>query len=118
MASHNELGKKGELIARQYVQQQAYEVLHTNWKWGRKEIDIIACRQDCLVFFEVKTRIGDLYGWPEEAVNGRKRHYLQAAADVFLARSPWIPAAIRFDIIAITFSQEDVYELTHFEDAF
>lgn len=118
MASHNELGKKGEQIARMYVQQQAYQIIHTNWKWGKKEIDIIACKGRELVFIEVKTRISGLYGWPEEAVHHKKRGYLQGAAEVYLERSGDTPAAIRFDIIAITFTRGEEYELVHFEDAF
>ena len=118
MASHNELGKKGEQIAQTYVQQQSYQILHTNWKWGKKEIDIIAAKGDELVFMEVKTRINNLYGWPEEGVHHKKRQYLQNAAEVFLERSSYNPIAIRFDIIAITFMEGEAYELEHFEDAF
>lgn|SRR5687767_9143365 len=118
MASHNELGKKGEQIAQVYVQQQCYHVLHTNWKWGRKEIDIIASKGNDLIFIEVKTRINNLYGWPEEGVHHKKRQYLQGAAEVFLEKSGHTPAAIRFDIIAITFTKGEEYELEHFEDAF
>jgi putative endonuclease len=118
MASHNELGKKGEHIAQNYLQQQRYTVLHTNWKWGRKEIDVIASKDDHLVFVEVKTRINDLFGWPEDKVDYKKRRYLQGAAEVFLERSRLTPAAIRFDIIAITFTHGTEYEVVHFEDAF
>jgi putative endonuclease len=118
MASHIALGKKGEQIAQNYLDQQQYRILHTNWRWKQKEIDIIAERDGCLVFFEVKTRISDLYGWPEEAVHGKKRKYLQLAAEVFLERSATLPDAIRFDIIAITFTSGEAYELEHFEDAF
>lgn len=118
MASHIALGKKGEQIAQRYVEGQHYRILHVNWKWGKKEIDIIAQRDGCLVFFEVKTRIGDRYGWPEEAVHTRKRKYLQQVAEVYLEKSRELPEAIRFDIIAITFRTEEAYELEHFEDAF
>lgn len=118
MASHNELGKKGEQIAQNYLQQQSYHILHTNWKCGRKEIDIIAARGGDLIFIEVKTRANDLYGWPEESVHHKKRQYLQGAAEVFLERGGHTPSAIRFDIISITFTQGEAYDLEHFEDAF
>ena len=71
-----------------------------------------------LVFIEVQTRINSLFGWPEEAVHYKKRKFLQGAAEVYLERSGDTPAAIRFDIIAITFTQGEQYELEHFEDAF
>jgi putative endonuclease len=118
MASHNELGKKGELIAQNYLQQQQYTVLHVNWKWGRKEIDVIALKNEQLVFVEVKTRINSVFGWPEEKVDHKKRQYLQGAAEVFMEKSGLTPVAIRFDVIAITFGEGDGMEVVHFEDAF
>jgi putative endonuclease len=118
MASHNELGKKGELIAQNYLQQQQYTVLHVNWKWGRKEIDVIALKEEHLVFVEVKTRINSVFGWPEEKVDHKKRQYLQGAAEVFMEKSGLTPVAIRFDIIAITFGAGEEMEVVHFEDAF
>ena len=118
MASHIELCKKGEQIAQNYLQQNHYRILHTNWKWGKKEIDIIADKEGCLVFLEVKTRINNTYGWPEEGVHNRKRNYLLNAAEVYLEKCLYCPAAIRFDIIAITFVTPDNYDLQHFEDAF
>lgn len=118
MASHNELGKKGEQIAQNYLQQQQYTVLHINWKWGRKEIDVIALKDGQLVFVEVKTRINSVFGWPEDKVDFKKRQYLQGAAEVFMEKSGLTPLAIRFDIIAITFGEEGGMEVVHFEDAF
>ena len=89
MASHNELGKKGEQIAQNYLQQQQYTVLHINWKWGRKEIDVIALKDGHLVFVEVKTRINSVFGWPEEKVLAylqaeSGRHFDPAVVEAFM----------------------------------
>jgi putative endonuclease len=118
MASHIALGKKGELIALGHLQQLQYHILELNWRHKRREIDIIGSQADCLVFFEVKTLATDLFGWPEHRVDAAKRRHLRAAASAYMERMARLPAAIRFDVIAITFQPDGSYELLHMEDAF
>ena len=118
MLSHLELGKKGELIAQEYLRNQSYTILHVNWRHGRREIDIIAEGADCLVFVEVKTVSSELYGWPEKKVNFHKMRHLHAAAAVYLDKMTQPPPAIRFDIISITFQRDGKHDLLHMEDAF
>lgn len=116
MPAHLTIGRRGEKIAAAYVRKYC-QVLHQNWKYGRKEIDIIACRNACIYFIEVKTRSSGTFGWPEEAVDSRKKENILAAADAYLSTYDLAPAMIRFDIIAITF-QGAAYELAHFRDVF
>ncbi|SFM94807.1 putative endonuclease [Chitinophaga sp. YR627] len=118
MASHIALGKKGELIACGHLRLHHYEIIAVNWRHRRKEIDIIASRDGCLVFFEVKTLASDLYGWPEKHVTAAKRRNIQAVASAYMDRMKQLPKVIRFDVIAITFQPDGTYELVHFEDAF
>jgi putative endonuclease len=118
MASHIALGKKGELIAREFLLQRQYTILALNWRHRRREIDIIAATAECLVFFEIKTLATDLFGWPEQHVDAAKRRHIQAAASAYMDRLPRLPPAIRFDVIAITFEKDGTYDLVHFEDAF
>jgi putative endonuclease len=118
MASHIDLGKKGELLAQEYLLRKNYQLLHINWRNVRLEIDIVASVSGCLVFFEVKTLARDLYGWPEQKVNARKIKHLQLAATAYLETLPQPPKAIRFDIISITFQPDGSHELLHMEDAF
>jgi putative endonuclease len=117
MASHNELGKKGEKIAQQYLLDQAFTIVATNWQKAKWEIDIIAQKEKLLVFAEVKSRTGNFFGDPEEAVHAQKEDYLRSAAEAFLEENSF-EGEVRFDVIAITFYNEDDYELYHIEDAF
>jgi putative endonuclease len=118
MASHIDLGKKGELLAQEYLLRENYQLLHINWRHGRREIDIIAMKSGCLVFFEVKTLARELFGWPEQKVNIRKQRNLQLTAEAYMEQMTSLPKAIRFDIIAITFKPDGTHELLHMEDAF
>ncbi|UYQ95097.1 YraN family protein [Chitinophaga horti] len=117
MASHHELGKKGEALAAAFLRGKGHRVLHTNWRWGKKEIDIISEHERLIIFTEVKTRSSSLFGWPEEAVDVHKSDLLQRAASRYLEQYDHEPLDIRFDIIAITFSSEENYELLHLVDA-
>lgn len=120
MASHIEFGKKGEDLAVAHLQQQQYEILHRNWTYGRKEIDIVARQGDTLVFVEVKTRSSQFFGMPEDAVNPRKTDFLQQAASQYMNQNSLQPNAIRFDIIAVTIdaTAAGLQEIVHLEDAF
>jgi putative endonuclease len=118
MASHIDLGKNGELLAQEYLLKANYEVLHVNWRSGRREIDIVAIQLGTLVFFEVKTLSRNLYGWPEQKVNAKKIRNLQLAATAYMEQLSQPTKAIRFDIISITFQPDGTHELLHIEDAF
>lgn len=117
MAKHNETGIKGEVIAKNFLQNLGYKILHTNWRWDKKEVDIIAEKEGLLVFVEVKTRSSSYFGYPEDAVTEQKQEFLKLAAEEFLYQNPQF-REIRFDIIGILSSNSINHEITHFEDAF
>ena len=63
-AAKDELGKKGESIAREYLLSKGYQVLDQNWRWRRKEIDIVARQGAEIVIVEVKTRLANFSAEP------------------------------------------------------
>ena len=78
MATHNELGAKGETMAVQFLMAKNYQIVAINWRWQKAEVDIIAQINDTLVFVEVKTRSSDTFVKPEEAVHEKKQLLLIA----------------------------------------
>jgi len=115
MAAHNELGKKGELIACSFLQKKGYELLETNWTVGKAEVDIIVQKRGIIIFVEVKTRQNNVFGYPEESVTAKKEALMMEAA-VFYTRDIEHEGEIRFDIISITIEPD--MEIRHFRDAF
>jgi len=116
MATHNDLGKKGEEFAKKYFEQNNYEILHCNWRHSRYEVDIIASKNNFLHFIEVKARSNNRFGHPEESVGKKKIENLMNAAEEFLHQFPqW--KKIQFNILSISivnnkpefFLIEDVY---------
>ncbi len=117
MSKHNKIGLKGEQIASDYLLNKGYIVLHRNWRSGKKEIDIIAYRDDIVIIVEIKTRTGTKLLYPEEAVTRRKQGFLKIAAQVFMDENPGY-RNFRFDIISIVMKGDQVAEIVHFEEAF
>src|SRR3954471_21723389 len=77
MSKHSEIGVKGEQIAADYLLNKGYTVLHRNWRSKRKEIDIIAVKDDILAIVEIKTRSRSDLSFPEETVTHKKQQYLK-----------------------------------------
>ncbi|RZK82324.1 MAG: YraN family protein [Pedobacter sp.] len=117
MAFHNDLGRRGEDIAKEYLENKGYQILKLNWKCSRAEIDLIAKDSNTLVFVEVKTRSSLDYGNPEDFVDWRKEQHLEFASLAFIEASNH-EGEIRFDVIAIDFESKNNYNINHIEDAF
>jgi len=110
------LGDKGEDIAARFLRKKGYRIIKRNYKTPSGEIDIIARDGDAVVFVEVKTRKGKLFGKPEEAVDRRKQKKIINTAFQFLIGMEEIPPA-RFDIVSI-FIRGREKEIDHIENAF
>ena len=113
------LGRWGEVLAAQYLAAQGYTIVDQNVRTKYGEIDIIACQPDeTLVFVEVKTRRGTVFGPPEVSVNTVKKSHLLASIQSYLVDHPNIIAGYRLDVIAIQFRADDQPpEIFHFENA-
>ena len=116
MAEHNEFGQTGEELAVDFLRQKGYTIIDVNWRSGHKEIDIVAEKDGCLVFVEVKSRRNTDYGRPEDAVSQRKIRRIVLAADAYM-RCFKLDLPVRYDIITVTGKGAGV-RIEHIEDAF
>ena len=116
MSRHNEIGNIGEQLAKKYLESKDIEILETNWRFGRAEIDIIAKSNEILVFVEVKTRSNDFFGQPEEFIDEKKEGLVSDAANAYMQKINY-DWAIRFDIISIIYKSRFDYSIQHIEDA-
>jgi putative endonuclease len=101
------LGRTGERLATEELERRGYHILECNFRGMRGEIDIIAedARAGDLVFVEVKTRRGNAYGLPEEAITFRKRQKLLQVAAYYLDQYEQADRSWRIDVVAIQMSQ-------------
>ena len=106
------IGKKGERAAAEYLKEQGYEIVDTNFRCPFGEVDIIAQKDDVVAFVEVKTRSGTSFGMPNEAVGAdRRARYIACAKYYFSGRQT--DFTVRFDIIEVLKG-----EINHIECAF
>ncbi len=99
-------GKAGEDLGEAYLKNKGYKILERNVQSPFGEIDLIAIHQKSLVFIEVKYRHDASFGFPEEAINRRKKTQLIKLASWYLTRYPKFPQA-RFDVLAIQKEGDD-----------
>jgi len=114
-------GLEGEDTAARYLVACGYRILGQRWRYGRKEIDLVAQRGPLTVFVEVKRRLNDKYGSVRLAVDSRKRRNLaEAAAGWIQEHGETDPQSVfRFDVILLhPPDAEGRVELEHIEDAF
>ena len=116
MSDHNELGKRGEQLAREYLIKKGYKILAFNWRYRKEELDIIAQTNNTIVFVEVKTRSSSYFESPEQAVTLKKQKFLINAANEYI-QSNNIEMEARFDIIAIICNSK-CNQINHIENAF
>jgi putative endonuclease len=116
MAEHNELGKLGEELAVDFLQQNGYEILETNWTFQKAEVDIIAQKENILAVVEVKTRSSIDFGLPQDFVKPKKIQLLVKAINEYVVSND-LDVEVRFDIIAINKEGKE-FKLEHIEEAF
>lgn len=117
MATHNDLGKQGEALAKAFLEAAGYEILDENWVFGKAEIDLIAYQNKVIIFTEVKTRSGTGFGLPEDFVDNRKQRLMAQAADEYIYLMNHT-GEVRFDIISVLFNRNNTHTIKHIEDAF
>jgi putative endonuclease len=116
VAQHNELGKKGEQLAVDYLQTQGYTIVKRNYRFEKAEVDIIAQKQDILAIIEVKTRSTIDFGNPQDFVKPKQIQRLVKAVNEYVTVND-LDVEVRFDIIAIVKTGKD-FDVEHIENAF
>lgn len=95
------VGRYGEDVAARFLIAAGLVVLERNWRCPDGELDIIAREGDVLVACEVKTRRGEGFGSPLEAVTARKAARLRRLVGRWLAEHPVRPAEVRIDVVGV-----------------
>lgn len=116
MAQHNELGKKGEQLAVDFLLKNGYEIIERNYRFDKAEVDIIAKKDDILAIIEVKTRSSVDFGNPQDFVKPKQIQRLVKAVDEYITAND-LDVDVRFDIVAIV-KEGKSFSIEHLENAF
>jgi putative endonuclease len=111
-----ETGRRAEQLAAGYLRARGYRIWKTNWRWGKKELDLVATYRDHLVIVEVKAMVGNQVNHPAEVVDESKQRNMIRAAEGFI-RIHKSKRPTRFDVIAVIYQGAEV-KIEHLENAF
>ena len=114
ISSKKILGDNAEDCACDFLLSNNFNILTRNYRYKHYEIDIIAQKDECIYFCEVKIRKNNDYGYPESFVSKQQQKRIKLAAEKFIFAHNW-DGKIKFNIIAI---ESKNMMLTFFEDAF
>ena len=101
-------GKQGEDDAAEQAVSRGYSVIERNYRTPYGEIDLILrSPENEIVFAEVKARTSSSFGYPESAVDRRKKTHIIRSAYYYLEQNfpeeeiPW-----RVDIMALIYKKD------------
>jgi putative endonuclease len=114
--SNRAQGGRYEKVVLRYLKNRNFQILKTNFRCGRKEIDIICLDKDEVIFVEVKGGRSESFGDPVYRVDDRKRERIAEVARAFLAQSTRNYQSCRFDVIIVR--EEQGLQIEHLENAF
>ena len=114
-----QLGRAGEDEAAAFLKKKGYVLAARNYRAKVGEIDIIAWQDaQTLVFVEVKTRQGCLFGTPAQAVDAHKRKKIILTATQYLRQRRLGDCFCRFDVIEVYAMPAAPWRVRHYEGAF
>lgn len=114
--NRKETGKVGEELARTYLEEHGYKIVEQNWHTRYGEIDLIAENKDFVAFVEVRTRVGEQFGMPEETLNYTKMQRILRNAHGYMGRKR-TTKPYRIDAICVVLDRDHrPKRINHYEN--
>lgn len=109
----------GEQIAARALVEKGFEVVEMNARTKFGELDMVCVDNNILVFVEVKLKVGEDYGTPEEMIDKRKLNQVKRTAELYLLsnNNNLSFEQYRIDAVCIvTDGDGEVLRLDHYEN--
>lgn len=103
--SRQQFGDYGEKVAEKILIKKGYKILERKFRSRMGEIDLIARDGETLIFVEVKSRLNNKFGRPEEAVTPWKLSHIQKTAEYFCLINKIKNAKMRIEVVAIQYKE-------------
>ena len=97
----SKLGALAEDFAVSLLKEKGYRVVERNFRSRFGEIDIVALKDECLIFVEVKARWSLKFGLPEESVTPGKIWKIGKTGEYYSILHPDLPKKLRIDVVAL-----------------
>ncbi|MCF7877545.1 MAG: YraN family protein [Candidatus Omnitrophica bacterium] len=110
------LGNLGESIAKDYLKKKGYKIIDQNYRTRYAEIDLIAIYRRVLIFIEVRTKIGERFGSPEETLSKKKINKITRNCLAYIYQNGW-KKDYRIDAICVVFEENKGLErVSHYKN--
>ena len=118
MAKKDETGRHGEVLAARWLKDHGLSVVELNWRCREGELDLVVADRAAVVVVEVKTRRGEGFGHPFEAIDARKRVRLWRLAVAWAGAHRGLVQGrrLRIDAIGLTGTDPGTARLEHLVD--
>ncbi|MBU4149454.1 MAG: YraN family protein [Candidatus Omnitrophica bacterium] len=111
-------GKRGEHLARGFLEKQGYRIIERNYRTRCGEIDMIGMDKDCVSFIEVRTGNTERFAAPEYSINKRKQNQIAKSALWYIKKKRIEDQNCRFDVVCVEGVNSDSPKLRLIKNAF
>jgi len=116
MHERSKLGKAGENIIAKNLEKQGFSILHKNYTKQYGEIDLIACKDNLLIFVEVKMRKNPMFDL-SYLITPSKQKKISKVAKEYVSRYNHNTKTCRFDVALIVGTKYN-HTITYIPNAF
>ncbi len=110
-------GNNGENAVCSYLESLSYQIVKKNYTIRGGEIDIIAKKDEIIVFVEVKTRsVNSLTSGFDAITKAKKLRIIKTAQHYFLNNS--VDLQPRFDVAIVEADKDEIVSIDYIENAF
>lgn len=116
--SHNQrIGEFGEKLAKNYLIKHGYKIIDANIKLSYQELDVVALKDNQVVFIEVKTRISQFYGPAENAFQFTKLQRFRRGIEMYMSNKNLKAEEVRADLITVDIDHiKKTAKIKHYKD--
>ena len=117
--NRQDLGKRGESVALEYLLHRGMKLLARNWHRGHKELDLVMEDGKFIRIVEVRSRNFPSQTDPLESIDAAKRRNVIAAAKGYIGENWRLSGGkeVVFDVVSILFNGE-LFEVKYIREAF
>lgn len=106
----SKFGRLAEDFAAVLLSRKGYKILDRNFRSCFGEIDIVAVKNNKLIFVEVKARWSDKFGSPIEAVTPQKIWKISRTGEYYSMLHPELPKSLRIEVVSLEIRDGKVKE--------
>ena len=114
---NKKLGDQGEALVARFLEERGFAILVSNYRTRLGEVDIIAQKDDLLVFVEVKTRRHAYFPINMVVTHGKQKKIIKAAKQ-FLLEKRVVDKVCRFDVATVLYGGDGNSHVDYIENAF